>query len=196
MAGLINLKITHRLLQRNRPKATLCERLIPHCERFNWRNGNYGISRRDQTGPVAKCAELRRNRVQTNLELCSGPRAGSLLQLLSAKWEVLPGGTDISRFGGATHADGHDNRCRHRQSVFQIHGNRRYGPGDCPPPVEASLHLGVFLRSCSSAWSVSRPVPVTPLVARAAGTWPHRAVDAAGLRQALRQAAEERCGRR
>src|ERR1700733_5985273 len=74
------------------PKATLCERLIPHCERFNWRNGNYGISPRDQTGPVAKCAELRRNRVQTNLELCSGPRAGGLLQLLSAKWEVLPGG--------------------------------------------------------------------------------------------------------
>jgi hypothetical protein len=30
------------------------------------------------------------------------------------------------------------------KSVFQIHGNRRYGPGDYPLPVEASLRLGVF----------------------------------------------------
>src|SRR5258708_37522104 len=33
---------------------------------------------------------------------------------------------------------------------------------------------------------------VSPLVARAAGTWPHRAIDATGLREALRQTAEER----
>ena len=53
--------------------------------------------------------------------------------------------------------------------------------------------------SCSTLhWSASRPVYlVTPLVThelQALG--PYRAVDAAGLRQALRQTAEERCGRR
>src|SRR5258706_394710 len=35
---------------------------------------------------------------------------------------------------------------------------------------------------------------VAPLVARASSTWPYRAINAAGLRKALRQRGKERCG--
>jgi transposase len=37
-------------------------------------------------------------------------------------------------------------------------------------------------------------IEASPLVARTPGTWPYRAIDAAGLREALRQTAEERHG--
>ena len=70
------------------------------------------------------------------------------------------------------------------KSVFQVHGidaadqvvirrqlKRRY------VLVFSGRHRGLRL--------------VAPLVARAPGTWPYRAVDATGLREALCQTAEE-----
>src|SRR6267143_1239295 len=71
----------------------------------------------------------------------------------------------LPRFRGASHADDDDNRFRYRQVVLPeaVAMSCRY----------RSLRLGA------------------PLVARAPGTGSHRAVDAAGLCEALRQAAEE-----
>ena len=81
------------------------------------------------------------------------------------------------------------------KSVFQVHGVDAAGNVRCPSATEAP--------ECSGVLSEDAVVPgrdrglryIAPLVARDDGTWPHRAADAAGLREALREAAEERRGR-
>ena len=83
------------------------------------------------------------------------------------------------------------------KSVFQVHGidtegrvvvrrqlKRRYVLASIPP--EAAVVPG---------WYRSLRL-VASLVARTPDAWPHRAANAAGLREALRQTAEERCDRR
>src|SRR5271156_3014449 len=101
------------------------------------------------------------------------------------------------RFAGANHASNYDNWSRHRQ--IGVSGpRRRHGrQGDRPPAAEALLRAGIFPEAAAvPGWYRSLRF-VASLVARTPGTWPHRAANAAGLRQALRQTAEERCdGRR
>src|ERR1035437_4211969 len=63
--------------------------------------------------------------------------------------------------------------------------------GGHPPPVEASLCPGVLPEANAMSGRYRSLRLVAPLVARAPGTWSHRAADAAGLREALCQTAEE-----
>src|ERR1019366_6921659 len=63
--------------------------------------------------------------------------------------------------------------------------------GQHPPPVEASLCPGVLPEANAMSGRYRSLRLVAPLVARAPGTWSHRAADAAGLREALCQTAEE-----
>src|SRR5712672_3196503 len=100
----------------------------------------------------------------------------------------------LPRFRGANHANDNDNRSRHRQVSFPGSRRRRWRPGDHPPPVEASPRAGVLSEAAAMpGWHRGLRL-VSPLVTRAAGTWSYRAIDAAGLREALRQTAEERHG--
>src|SRR5258706_5068686 len=98
----------------------------------------------------------------------------------------------LPRFRGANHANDNDNRSRHRQvGLSGLRSGCRWSGGH-PPPVEASPRPGVLSEAAAMpGWHRGLRL-VSPLVARAAGTWPYRAIDAAGLREALRQTAEER----
>ena len=79
------------------------------------------------------------------------------------------------------------------KSVFQVHGIdaagqvlvRRQLKRRCPGVLCEAVAVSGRYRSL-------RLVPL--LVARAPGAWPYRAADAASLRKALRQTAEERHG--
>jgi transposase len=74
------------------------------------------------------------------------------------------------------------------KSEFQVHGVDNDGKVIIRRQLKRRYVLAFFekLQPCL----VGIECLVTPLVTRAAGTWPHRAVDAAGLRQALRQTTE------
>jgi len=76
------------------------------------------------------------------------------------------------------------------KSVFQVHGVDAAGEVVIRRQLKRRSVLAFFQKlrcvwseACASShhWS------------RTAGTWPYRATDAAGLREALRQASEERC---
>src|SRR5262245_1911725 len=56
------------------------------------------------------------------------------------KWALLK----LSRFGGASHANGYDNRSRHREVGFSGPRHRRGGQGCHPPSVEAPLRPSVL----------------------------------------------------
>ena len=79
------------------------------------------------------------------------------------------------------------------KSVFQVHGVDAEGKVVIRRQLKRRYVLAFFqkLPPCLG-WHRGLRL-VAPLVARAPGTGPHRAPDAAGLREALRQAAEERC---
>src|SRR5258708_21366663 len=102
----------------------------------------------------------------------------------------------LPRFRGANHANDNDNRSRHRQ--VGLSGPRSGCPwsGGHPPPVEASPRAVVLLEAATMPARHRRLRLVSLLVARTPGTWPYRAINAASLREAIRQAAEERHGRR
>src|SRR5260370_40627311 len=100
----------------------------------------------------------------------------------------------LPRFRGASHADDNDNRFRHRQVSFPGSRRRRWRPSGHSPPVEAPLRLGVLPEAVALSGRYRSLRLGAPLVARAPGTGSHRAVDPTGLCEALRQAAEERCG--
>src|SRR5208337_3967266 len=100
------------------------------------------------------------------------------------------------RFGGANYASNHDNWSRHRQIGISGPWRRRGRQGDRPPAVEASLRSGVLPEAAAVPDRYRSLRLIASLVARTPGTWPHRAANAAGLRQTLRQTAEERCDRR
>jgi transposase len=73
------------------------------------------------------------------------------------------------------------------KSLFQVHGIDAAGQVVIRRQLRRRYLLAFFEKL---------PPFVTPLAARATGTRPHRTADAAGLREALRQATEERYGRR
>src|SRR6478735_11223199 len=99
----------------------------------------------------------------------------------------------LPRFRGASHADDNDDRFRPRQVGFPGSRRRRWRPGDCSQAVEASLCTD-FLPEAIAMSGRYRSLRVgSPLVSRAPSAGSHGAVDAAGLCEALRQAAEERC---
>jgi transposase len=82
------------------------------------------------------------------------------------------------------------------KSVFQVHGVDNDGKVVIRRQLKRRYVLAFFeklqpclvgIEACASSHHWSRELQVLG---------PYRAVDAAGLRQALRQTAEERCGRR
>jgi transposase len=82
------------------------------------------------------------------------------------------------------------------KSVFQIHGVDAAGNVIVRRRLKRRYVLPFFQRlpPCL-VWHRSMCV-VPSLVARIAGSWSYGAPDAAGLREALRQATQERCRRR
>jgi hypothetical protein len=64
------------------------------------------------------------------------------------------------------------------KSVFQVHGIDVEGRGDNPPSVEASVRAGVLPEAAAVPDRHRGLRLVASLVARAPGTWPHRATDA------------------
>ena len=82
------------------------------------------------------------------------------------------------------------------KSVFQVHGVDSDGLVVIRRQLKRRYVLAFFekLPPCPG-WHRGLCF-VTPLVARAAGTRPHRAADAAGVREALRKTTEERYGGR
>ena len=80
------------------------------------------------------------------------------------------------------------------KSVFQVHGVDAAG--------QVVIRRQLKRRPVSGVLSEAATMPgwhrglrlVAPLVARTSGAWPYRAADAASLREALCQTAEERHG--
>src|ERR1017187_1866690 len=85
-----------------------------------------------------------------------------------------------SRFGGANHANDYDSRSRYRQIGLSGPWRRCWWPGGYPPSIEASLRPGVLPEANAMSGRYRSLRLVAPLVARAPGTWSHRAADAAG----------------
>ncbi len=82
------------------------------------------------------------------------------------------------------------------KSVFQVHGVDADGQVVIRRQLKRRYVLAFFEKLPPLPSRHRGLCVVTPLVARAAGARPYGATDAAGLREALRQAAEERYGRR
>jgi transposase len=81
------------------------------------------------------------------------------------------------------------------KSVFQVHGVDAVGKVVIRRQLKRR-HVLVFFEKLPPCL-VGRGLRLVPsLVARAAGTRPYRTIDAAGLREALRQTTEERHGGR
>ena len=78
------------------------------------------------------------------------------------------------------------------KSVFQVHGVDAAGQVVIRRQLKRRSVLAFFQKP---GWHRGLRL-VSPLVARAAGTWPYRTIDAASLREALRQTTEERHGGR
>src|SRR5580658_3399973 len=107
-------------------------------------------------------------------------------------WELLR----LPRFGGATHANGYDNRSGYREVGFSGPRRRCGRQHSHSPTVKASLRPVVFWEAAAMpGWHRSLRLGAS-LVARTAEAWPHSATDAASLCEALREAAQERCHRR
>ena len=82
------------------------------------------------------------------------------------------------------------------KSVFQVHGVDAAGQVVVRRQLKRRQVI-VFFPEAAAMPSRHRGVRlIALLVARTAGSWTQRAVDAARLREALRQATEERYGRR
>ena len=70
------------------------------------------------------------------------------------------------------------------KSVFQVHGVDAAGEMVIRRQLKRRSVLA-FFQSCRRVWSTLRRAHCR--------TWPYRATDAAGLREAIRQVLEERC---
>ena len=80
------------------------------------------------------------------------------------------------------------------KSVFQVHGVDAAGQVVIRRQLKRRAVLAFFQKlPAMPGWHRGLRL-VALLVARAPGTWSYGAADAAGLREALRQAAEERHG--
>ena len=79
------------------------------------------------------------------------------------------------------------------KSVFQVHGVDAEGQVVIRRQLKRRYVLAFFQKLPAVPGRHRSLRLVASLVARAQGARPHGAADAAGLREALRQAAEERC---
>ena len=77
------------------------------------------------------------------------------------------------------------------KSVFQVHGVDAGGQVVIRRQLKRRYVLAFFQKFATMPDRHRGLRLVAPLVARAAGTWSRRAADAAGLREALCQTAEE-----
>ena len=77
------------------------------------------------------------------------------------------------------------------KSVFQVHGVDAAGQVLIRRQLKRRYVLAFFEKAATMPGRHRSLRLVAPLVTRAAGAWPYRAADAAGLREALRQTAEE-----
>src|ERR1700752_666084 len=96
------------------------------------------------------------------------------------------------RFRGASDADDNDNRFRHRKVGFPGSRRRCWRPGDCSQAIEASFWTDLLPEAIAMSGRYRSLRVRSPLVSRAPSAGSYGAVDAAGLCEALRQAAEER----
>ena len=79
------------------------------------------------------------------------------------------------------------------KSVFQVHGVDAAGEVVIRRQLKRRSVLAFFQKLPRCLVGIEACASVAPLVARTPSTWPHRTTDAASLREALRQASEERC---
>src|SRR5271170_3669336 len=95
----------------------------------------------------------------------------------------------LPRFGGATYANGHDDRSRYREVGFS--GPRRRCGGECSysPAAQATLRDDLLPKAIAVPGRYRSLRLGASLVARTPGDWPLCAADAAGLREALCEAA-------
>jgi transposase len=93
------------------------------------------------------------------------------------------------------HADGHDNRVRHCQVGLQVHGVDAAGEVVIRRQLKRRSVLAFFQKLPPCLVGIEALRLVSLLVSRTPGARPYRAINATGLRKALRQAAEERYGR-
>src|SRR6516165_8327741 len=98
----------------------------------------------------------------------------------------------LPRFGGAIYAVDFDNRSRYRQVGLSSAWRGCGWPSGPTPAVEGSARLGIFPKTVAVPGGYRGVRLIAPLVPRAAGAGAYGAADAAGLCEALRQAAEER----
>ena len=98
----------------------------------------------------------------------------------------------LPRFGGANHANGHDNRSRHRQiGLSRCTALMLRASWSIRRQLKRRYVLA-FFREVTAMPDWHRGLRVIALlVTRAPGTGSHCTIDATGLREALRQAAEE-----
>ena len=82
------------------------------------------------------------------------------------------------------------------KSVFQVHGIDAAGQVVMRRQLKRRYNAGVFPEAAGLCRRYRSVCLIALLVARAAGARPYGTPDAAGVCEALRQAAEERYGRR
>src|SRR3990172_8809788 len=101
----------------------------------------------------------------------------------------------LPRFGGANHASDDNNQSRHSEVGVSSARRRRGRQGAHPPSAEAPLRPGVLPEAAAMPGWYRGLRLIASLVAPTQGARAYRALDAAGLREALCQATEERCRR-
>src|ERR1700732_1641544 len=113
-------------------------------------------------------------------------------------WTAPPPGTCVPwkgallrlpRFGGAIHANDHDNWSRYRQVGLSGSWRRCRWQYRYPPAGQATLRTGLLPEAAALPSRYRSLRLVALLVARTPGARPYRSPDAASLCQALRQAA-------
>src|SRR5262245_3302616 len=102
---------------------------------------------------------------------------------------------DVTTIRRSKHARGHDDWSRHRQVGFPGSRSGCSRQGGRASAAEASVRAGFLQKALALPGGDRGLRHVSPLVRGAAGTRPHRSADAAGLREALPEAPEERCRR-
>src|SRR5271170_4521381 len=97
------------------------------------------------------------------------------------------------RIGGAKHAIDYDNWSGHREVSFSGSRDRCGGQRHRPPSTQAALRAGILPEAATVPGRYRSLRLVASLVARAPGAWSQRTLDAAGLCEALCEAAQKRC---
>ena len=79
------------------------------------------------------------------------------------------------------------------KSVFQVHGIDAEGNVVVPPSAQAALRAGILSGAATVPGRHRSLCFIASLVMRTPGTRPHCSPNAAGLCEALHEAAQERC---